>query len=73
MVTESTKNIFNEYMDIVKNAIISKMTDNNQEFELPQDIEELFEVDGIFGELHTEYQQRHYYIEEFNLVVSIYK
>ena len=72
MVTESAKNLFGEYMEIVKKAIVAKMTDiNNERFELPEDIEELFEADKIFDDLSTEYQQRSYYINNFKLVVSI--
>ena len=72
MVTESAKNLFGEYMEIVKKAIVAKMTDiNNERFELPEDIEELFEADKIFEDLSTEYQQRSYYINNFKLVVSM--
>ena len=72
MVTESAQNLFGEYMEIVKKAIVAKMTDtNNEHFELPEDIEELFEADKIFEDLSTEYQQRSYYINNFKLVVSM--
>ena len=76
IVTESTKLLLNEYLDIVKKAIISKMTNGNNNLplhELTNEVEKLFEVDDVFGELNSHHKQRSYYLENFNLLVSIIK
>lgn len=72
MVKDSTKNLLDEYLDIIKKALIAKLNGEiGQEFEFSQDMEELFEADRVFDGLNTEYQQRSYYLENFNLVEPI--
>ena len=73
MVKDSTKNLLNEYFDTVKKALVEKIKGEvGQEFEFTQDMDELFEVDKVFERLDTEHQQRSYYLNNFNLVVSSY-
>ena len=72
MVKDSTKNLLDEYFHMVKNALVTKLrSEVGQQFELSHDVDRLFEVDKMFDELNTEYQQRAYYIDNFNLVVSV--
>ena len=50
MVTESAKNLFGEYMEIVKKAIVAKMTSiNNERFELPENIETILKRVSSYG------------------------
>ena len=72
MVKDSAKNLLSEYLDIVKKSLIAEINDNaDQVFEFSQDMEELFSADSIFDELDSEYQQRSYFQQNFNLVVSL--
>lgn len=74
MVKDSTKNLLDEYFDIVKKSLLAKIqNDVGEQFEFSQDIDQLFDVDKVFEGLNTEYQQECYYKENFNLVVRKYK
>ena len=71
MVKDSTKNLLSEYFDIVKKSLSAKLTESTgEEFEFTRDMDELFSAERIFEGLDSEYEQRTYYMENFNLIVS---
>ncbi len=71
-VKDSTKALVGEYLDIVKKTLVAKIRQEyHHEFEFSADMDALFEADGLYSGLETEYQQNSYYKKNFNLVVSI--
>ena len=71
LVKDSTKNLLNEYFDTVKKALVQKISGEiGQEFQLTQDMDNLFEVDKVFEGLNKARQQQNYYLKNFNLLVS---
>lgn len=72
MVKDSTKNLLCEYFDIVKKNLSAKLSDFiGEEFQFTHDMDELFSADErVFDGLNSEYEQRSYYLQNFNLVVS---
>jgi hypothetical protein len=71
MVKDSTKNLLSEYFDIVKKSLSAKLTESmGEEFQFTHDMDELFSAQRIFEGLDSEYEQRAYYMQNFNLIVS---
>ena len=71
MVKDSTKNLLSEYFDIVKKSLSAKLNESiGEEFQFTRDMDELFAAERIFDGLDSEYEQRAYYMQNFNLVVS---
>jgi hypothetical protein len=71
MVKDSTKNLLTEYFDIVKKALSSKLNEAiGEQFQFTRDMDELFSAERIFQGLDSEYAQRAYYKQNFNLLVS---
>ncbi|XP_028414898.1 uncharacterized protein LOC114537984 [Dendronephthya gigantea] len=65
----STKDLLNEYFDIVKASLIRKLRDEvGEQFQFSQDMEKLFDADSVFEGLNTEYQQQSFFKSQFNLV-----
>lgn len=73
MVRNSTKVLFTEYLEVVKKALTAKLRENiGDEFEFSQDMDELFDTNGMFAGLDSEHEQRAYYLGNFNLVVRVF-
>ena len=70
IVMSSTTNLVDEYLDIVNISLLSKLADDHQEIRLTEDMVQLFSADNLFDGLANEYQQKSYYQQNFNLVVS---
>jgi hypothetical protein len=73
LVKDSTKNLLGEYLDIVKKSLIAKICETgDHEFQFSQDMEELFSSDDVFNGLDSAYEQRSYFLKNFNLVVGAF-
>lgn len=73
LVKDSTKNLLGEYLDIVKKSLIAKIRETgNQEFQFSQDMEKLFSSDDVFNGLDSAYEQKSYFLKNFNLVVGAF-
>lgn len=70
-VKQSSETLIGEYFDIVKKVLVAKIRDVHQDFEFSQDMEDLFDSKNLFDGLETEHRQRAYYLNHFNLVVSL--
>ena len=74
MVKDSTKALLGEYLDVVKKSLTVKLKDSiGHDFEFSQDMDDLFAADNVFTGLDSEREQRAFYLENFNLVVRLYK
>ena len=72
MVTDSTKTLLGEYLDVVKKSPTAKLKDSiGHDFEFSQDMDDLFVADNVFTGLVSEREHRSFYLENFNLVVRL--
>ena len=72
MVKDSTKALLGEYLDVVKKSLMAKLKDSiGHDFEFSQDMDDLFVTDDVFSGLDSEREQRSFFLENFNLVVSL--
>lgn len=72
MVKDSTKALLGEYLDVVKKSLMAKLKDSiGHDFEFSQDMDDLFVADDVFSGLDSEREQRSFFLENFNLVVSL--
>lgn len=73
MIKDSTKALLGEYLDVVKKSLMAKLKDSiGHVFEFSQDMDDLFVADDVFSGLDSEREQRSFFLENFNLVVSLY-
>ena len=66
----STSSLAGQYLDIVKNALLAKIKERDQDFSFTPEMNTLFSAENMFEGLETEYQERAFYKEHFDLVVS---
>ena len=72
VVKDSTKALLGEYLDVVKKSLMAKLKDSiGHDFEFSQDMDDLFVADDVFSGLDSEREQRSFFLENFNLVVSL--
>lgn len=71
-VKDSTQDLVSEYLDNVKKALASKLSASYPGFTYTEDMESIFNSEDMFRGVDSEAQQRSYYLNNFNLVVSIY-